>query len=278
MIYDLVVFTQYTKAYAPRRFLREAKSLSVSAQLLTYRKTINVKKLPKAKFVILREPNPKAQLYKLRDKILWHYLSANTYVLNSSSYLKWSVLDKKTQEMEFKKARIPHISSENFNNLKYPFVAKAILGSHGDHVYKIKNKNDLKNILQKYAKENLLFQEFQKAGFDLRVIVIDFKAIGIMKRTPRKGEFLSNFSQGGTVEKYSGNDINIINKIAVRTAKHFKLNYVGVDLIKGNDGGWKVLEVNRACQFKGFEKAVLVNVARKTILCGLKNPLIKADF
>ena len=50
------------------------------------------------------------------------------------------------------------------------------------------------------------------------------------------------------------------------------LDYVGVDLMMGNppegeagDGEWKVLEVNRACQFKGFEQATGVNVAKELI-------------
>ncbi|KKP47914.1 MAG: Alpha-L-glutamate ligase, RimK family [Candidatus Woesebacteria bacterium GW2011_GWA1_33_30] len=143
--------------------------------------------------MILREPNPKKDLYRLRDKVLRHYLNSNTYVLNSKSYLKWSVLDKKTQELEF-----------------------------------------------------------QKAGFDLRVIVIDSKVVGIMKRTPRSGEFLSNFSKR-----------IIIGNIAVETARRFKLDYVGVDIMLGNGNKWKVLEVNRACQFKGFEKALKINVAKE---------------
>ena len=86
-----------------------------------------------------------------------------------------------------------------------------------------------------------------------------------MKRTPREGEFLSNFSQGGSVSDYRVKDENIIKKIAIKTAKHFKLSYVGVDLMKGNDGKWKVLEINRACQFKGFEKATGMNVGKLLI-------------
>ena len=35
--------------------------------------------------------------------------------------------------------------------------------------------------------------------------------------------------------------------------------------MRGNDGGWKVLEVNRACQFQGFEKSLKVNVAQNLI-------------
>ena len=86
-----------------------------------------------------------------------------------------------------------------------------------------------------------------------------------MKRTPKPGNFLSNYSQGGSVEKYTGNDIKIIKNKALKTAKYFKLDYVGIDLMLGNDNIWKVLEVNRACQFQGFEKATKVNVAKEVL-------------
>ena len=35
--------------------------------------------------------------------------------------------------------------------------------------------------------------------------------------------------------------------------------------MKDNNNYWKVLEVNRACQFQGFEKATGVNVAQNLI-------------
>ena len=262
---DLVVFTQYPLSHAPTRINKEARNAHLKIQVFDYSKIKIVNKLPHSKSVILREPDAKNNIYDLRDEILQYYIKQNSKVLNSNSYLKWSVLDKKIQEIEFGKGNIPHIKSENLKKLKYPFIVKASLGSHGDHVYKITNEKELKNILEKYGKDNLIFQEFQNVGFDLRVIVINFKAVGIMKRTPRRGEFLSNYSQGGKIEKYDGRDKSDIEKISILTAKHFKLDYVGVDLMKGNDGRWKVLEVNRACQFQGFEKATKINVAQRLL-------------
>ena len=106
------------------------------------------------------------------------------------------------------------------------------------------------------------------SGFDLRVIVFKGSVLGIMKRTPRDGQFLSNSSQGGKVTKLKikKEERIIIGNIAIKTARHFKLDYVGVDIMKDNQGNWIVLEVNRACQFQGFEKAIGINVARKLLL------------
>lgn len=86
-MFDLVVFTQYPKTYGPRRFETEAQSQSDTLLL------------PDAKAVILREPDYKNNIYDLRDKILNYYVSKEVKVLNSESYLKWSVLDKITQRI-----------------------------------------------------------------------------------------------------------------------------------------------------------------------------------
>ena len=261
---DLIIFTQYPRTYGPRRFKEEAEKLGLTCKIKSYKNT-DLDELPEARFVILREPTANKNIYDLRDSILNFYIKNNSIVLNKDSYVKWSVLDKKTQALEFKKGGIPAVVELDPSTTDYPFIVKSKLGSHGSHVFKIEDKNDLYNVLLKYPKKDLLFQEFQTSGFDLRVIVLDGRVLGIMKRTPREGEFLSNFSQGGIVSEYEGEDREEICNIAFKTASHFKLDYVGVDLMKGNDGEWKVLEVNRACQFQGFEKATGVNVAEEVI-------------
>jgi RimK family alpha-L-glutamate ligase len=267
-MFDLLIFTQYPKTYGPTRFKEEALKNGLSCMIKSYKYT-DLNNLPDAKFVILREPTASKNIYGLRDQILNYYVSKGSKVLNADSYLKRSVLDKKIQEVEFKKGGIPHVETLTSDNLKYPFIAKAKLGSHGSHVFKINSKNDLDIVLSKYKQEDLLYQEFLSSGFDLRVIVLNGRVLGIMKRTPREGEFLSNFSQGGFVSKYDGSDLLEIGDIAIKTAMHFMLDYVGVDLMMGNNGEWKVLEVNRACQYKGFEQATGMNVASEVVKSAL---------
>jgi glutathione synthase/RimK-type ligase-like ATP-grasp enzyme len=43
------------------------------------------------------------------------------------------------------------------------------------------------------------------------------------------------------------------------------LDYGGIDLMKNNKNEWVVLEVNRACQFEGFESATGINVASRIV-------------
>lgn len=264
-MFDLLVFTQYPNAYAPKRFVEEADKRGLKIKVIGYgdlKTNFNVSDLSLSKYVICREPNARDFIYDLRDNIIKHYLQVGSYVFNSRTYIKWSILDKLLQHRQFKKGSIPHIKPLSLENAKYPFVIKDKLGSHGSHVFKIKSKSDLDNVFVKgYEKKDLLVQEFQESGFDLRAIVLGSSVLGIMKRTPQPGNFLSNFSQGGSVEKYEGSDIEEIKEIAIKTAKHFYLDFCGVDIMRGNDGNWKVLEVNRACQFQGFEKATGINIA-----------------
>ncbi len=267
---DLLVFTQHPSAYAPKHIREEAKKLGLSDESICYndlKRQGDTLLLPEAKAIILREPDYKKDLYNLRDKILQFYISKKSIILNQDSYSKWSVLDKITQTLEFEKAGIPHIKNLKPEELKCPYIVKNKLGSHGDSVYKVTCKDDLDEVLKKHKIEDLLFQEFQTSGFDLRVIVLNGRVLGIMKRTPREGEFLSNFSQGGRVEQLIVNseELKIIEQLATKTAKHFKLDYVGVDLMLNNNNEWVVLEVNRACQFKGFEQATGVNIASKVV-------------
>lgn len=264
---DLLVFIQHLSAYAPKRLGEEANLKGCTLQVISY-SNVDTNNLPKTKAVILREPDYKKNIYNLRDQILNYYISKKTKILNQESYNKWSILDKITQTIEFEKAGIPHIKNLKPDELKYPYIVKNKLGSHGDSVYKITSKEDLDKVLEKHKIDDLLFQEFQTSGFDLRVIVLGGKVLGIMKRTPREGEFLSNYSQGGGIARYEVNrykDIECIEQIATKTAGHFKLDYVGVDLMMSNAKEWVVLEVNRACQFKGFEQATGVNVASKVV-------------
>jgi glutathione synthase/RimK-type ligase-like ATP-grasp enzyme len=177
------------------RFTEEAKSLGHSVQIISYSEASKLQKLPDTKAVIFREPDYKKNIYDLRDRLLKHYVSTKSFTLNANSYLKWSVLDKITQHQEFAKAGIPHIPLLNIEDAKYPFIAKNKLGSHGDSVYKITCKEDLEKVLQKHELEDLLIQEFQNSGFDLRVIVLGGRVLGIMKRMPRKGEFYKFFSR-----------------------------------------------------------------------------------
>jgi len=58
--------------------------------------------------------------------------------------------------------------------------------------------------------------------------------------------------------------------LAEKVAKVCGLDYCGVDIMKDENSKSYILEVNRQCQFMGFEKSTGVNVARKVVEMFLK--------
>ena len=59
-------------------------------------------------------------------------------------------------------------------------------------------------------------------------------------------------------------------ELAEKVARVCGLDYCGVDIMKDEKGNNYILEVNRQCQFQGFEKSTGINVAKKVVEMFLK--------
>ena len=252
MTYDLLIFTNNPKAYAPTRIKEELEKINLTCAIVTYGEAV-----PDSKRIFFRDFGESGKYADLIQKL------NSPKVINFESFKKWPTLDKIKQYKEFKKAGIPAIETSLTPRSTFPFIAKLSASSQGRGVEKITSKKSLNEFLKIHTGENILFQPFLTAGEDLRIIVLGDKVLGAMKRTAIKGEYLTNYSRGGKVENFEVK--KDLKELAEKTAKCFKLDYCGVDLMKGNDGEWKVLEVNRACQFKGFEFSTGINVARQLV-------------
>jgi glutathione synthase/RimK-type ligase-like ATP-grasp enzyme len=58
--------------------------------------------------------------------------------------------------------------------------------------------------------------------------------------------------------------------LAEKVARVCGLDYGGVDIMKDENDNSYILEVNRQCQFQGFEKATGINVAKSVVEMFLK--------
>ena len=200
--------------------------------------------------------------------------------VNSSSYLGWTRMGKIAQHGVFLQNEIPLVPTKIFYtreqvlgvDWEYPVIVKHERGSQGKSVRKIENRDELKEYLERINEKNvgmMLWQKYLPTRWDLRVIVIDGKAIGAMKRSAKGGEFRSNFSLGGDVNVWQLSDKE--RDLSERVAKVCNLDYCGVDIMKDEEGSDYILEVNRQCQFKGFEQAMGINVARKVVEMMIKH-------
>lgn len=287
---DIILFTNGPKAYAPKRLVEEAKKLKISLQVIKY-KDINItyttdgieltlkdRKMPVPRGVFLRGLGEDSIYNPTRTAIIVFFKLNGSKLLNEASFSKWPSLDKATQHINLATAHLPVVESFSFpskdevkkwSRNAYPYIAKDIIGSSGIDVFKISGSSDMTKLLEKFNSnlkiKSLLFQRFLPNAEDLRIIILDGKIIGAMKRIAQPGNFLSNYSQGGSVRLYDiENDLEA-GRLALEVSELFKLDYCGVDLMKNNEGKWVVLEVNRACQFEGFEKSTRINVAQKII-------------
>lgn len=221
------------------------------------------------------------------------------FCVNGGGYLQWTRMGKIAQHALYIVEGIPvvptriYYTKEEIKNLdllrkmgkwEYPVIAKHERGYQGKSVRKFDSWGKEEEFINKINEKNLgmfLWQKYLPTKWDLRVIVIGGVAIGAMKRSAVGEEFRSNYSLGGKVERWELSEIE--KELAQKVAKVCKLDYCGVDIMKSRKVGKSesqkyeeedyenyVLEVNRQCQFKGFEQATEINVGRAIVEMILK--------
>lgn len=201
------------------------------------------------------------------------------FCVNEKGYLEWTRMGKIAQHGVFIENNIPIVPTNIFytkdqilnGNMGgdiwgWPVIAKHEKGYQGKSVRKFDSWEEEEKFVKKINEKNLgmfLWQKYLPTKWDIRVVIVDGKAIGGMKRSARGEEFRSNFSLGGAVEEWqlSNEEKNLAEKVA----KVCGLDYGGVDIMKDKEGNNYILEVNRQCQFQGFEKATGINVAKKVV-------------
>ncbi len=209
--------------------------------------------------------------------------SRGIFCANHKGYLGWTRMGKIAQHAVFVENQIPVVptrifyqisqvldlknkSKEKFGDWDFPIIAKHERGYQGKSVRKFKSWKRVERWLNKIDEINLgmfLWQKCLPTRWDLRIIVLGGKAIGAMKRSAVGKEFRSNFSLGGNVEKWELSEDDKV--LAEKVAKVCGLDYCGVDIMKDDEGNSYILEVNRQCQYQGFEKATGINVAEKVV-------------
>jgi len=148
----------------------------------------------------------------------------------------------------------------------FPCVLKVVTGSHGKGVYLCENAKQFEDLSELVSsidfKASMIIQEYisHSEGRDLRVIVIGGRVVGAMQRKSTDGSFKANISRGGQGEAYDVDDE--MEMLAIQVAKVLDLDIAGVDLLFHPDG-YRICEANSSPGFKGFEKALDINIPEK---------------
>ncbi|MFE7511042.1 ATP-grasp domain-containing protein [Streptomyces sp. NPDC057540] len=127
-----------------------------------------------------------------------------------------------------------------------PCVVKAVRGHRGRRVFLAADGTALRSVAGSLDDRHpYLLQRYvaHSHGRDLRVVVVDGRAVAAAERTAGDGRLVSNLAQGGTHAVRTGRH-PAAEALAVAAARAIGLGVAGVDLLFEEDGSFSVCEVN----------------------------------
>lgn len=128
-------------------------------------------------------------------------------------------------------------------NTSYPKIIKKSYGPSnygGYFVHKVDSYEEAVALLKKKKYYPVYVQNFVKMLADIRVMLIGHKPVCAFWRRPPEGEWLTNTSQGGSMD-YQNVPKEALD-IAVRASKAANAEYWACDIALGEDGNYFILE------------------------------------
>ncbi|WP_172369021.1 ATP-grasp domain-containing protein [Sporosarcina jiandibaonis] len=188
-----------------------------------------------ADFILFRDRNPeKAALFE----------RLGFRVFNRSEVNR--IANDKLQSFELAALLgVPSVPTKKLNSAEdvksYPAVLKTADGHGGDEVYLSTSMKETESFITRFKNRNLIAQPYiESNATDVRVFVIGKEVVGAVKRTGNDS-FKSNYTLGGSVEKYVLSSWQ--EKEVVRIARALKSDYIGIDFLILPDGRWILNEI-----------------------------------
>lgn len=126
---------------------------------------------------------------------------------------------------------------------KYPKIIKKSYGPSnygGYFVHKVDSKKEARNLLAQRKYNPAYFQDFVPMEADVRVMLIGHKPVCAFWRRAPEGEWLTNTSQGGSMD-YMDVPKELLD-LAVQVSKDANAEYWACDVAVGEDGKYRILE------------------------------------
>lgn len=157
----------------------------------------------------------------------------------------------------------------------FPCVIKKVTGASGDYVRLVNSADEVVDFVKDFTqtrvsgKRNVILQEYIKEakGFDFRVYCVGTKVLGTIKRSSEGEDFRSNVSLGGSAKALD--TPAELELLAKRVMQKSGLLFAGIDFIKDRQG-FLAIEINVSANFKAFESATGINVAKEIVCAMLK--------
>lgn len=148
-----------------------------------------------------------------------------------------------------------------FEMLGRDVVVKPVFGAEGRGIVRVSDPEIALRVFRTLERIDavLYLQRFiPHPGYDLRVLVLEGKSLGGMRRYASDG-FRTNIACNGRGEAWTPSDAEL--RLALKAAETIGATFAGVDLLCGADGEPYVIEVNAVPGWKAFRQATGVDVA-----------------
>ena len=152
-----------------------------------------------------------------------------------------------------------------FERLGGDVVVKPIFGSEGRGILRVSDPDLALRTFRTLERLDavLYLQRFiDHPGFDIRVLVLDGRVLGGMRRVS-DGDFRTNVSREGRGEAHVVTDTEA--EWALRAAAATGARFAGIDILYDRDSNGFVIEVNAVPGWRAFEKVTGMDVARVVI-------------
>ncbi|MFD2177462.1 ATP-grasp domain-containing protein [Veronia pacifica] len=138
---------------------------------------------------------------------------------------------------------IPEQAEQYLVNTQYPKIIKRSYGPSnygGYFVHKVDSYKEAKTLLAEKKYYPVYVQDFVPMEADIRVMLVGHKPVCAFWRRPPKGEWLTNTSQGGSMD-YQDIPKDVLD-LAVKASKAANAEYWACDIALGKDGKLRILE------------------------------------
>ncbi|GAB3113238.1 lysine biosynthesis protein LysX [Streptomyces calidiresistens] len=154
-------------------------------------------------------------------------------------------------------ALTPDAALAALEEIGYPAVVKPLVGSWGRLVTRVTDPAMASAVLEHLAalpspQSHIVYvqREVPKADRDIRVLVVDGRAVGATYRSSK--EWRTNVARGAVSERCPLDPD--LTTLAVAAAGKLGARIAGVDLLQDPDGRLTVLEVNDRVEFRGLQE------------------------
>ena len=193
---------------------------------------------------------------------------AGSSVLNEDFMVNFPLHSGKLfQAAYFSVNNIPHIEtyrlSRKIKTNDYPLITKKRYSAFAKDAYLLKNNDDLLNIKKKIKTlDNFVVQPFLELKRDTRVLILDRKILGTVKRDVSLKENGQISVKVTGLEKMTKEEEIIVDNVL----KVFDLDLAGLDLFTSKTGRVWLGEINFFPNFASYERVTGENVFEKILM------------